>query len=100
MTRTPEVTRAMERVRNGESLVAASRAEGCDPSGVSRACHAAGIRVAPRGRPRVKGAEDAALCVLTNGERVKVAAEREGVTPRTVYKRVAEMRARMGAAHA
>jgi hypothetical protein len=91
--RTPAVARAVERVRNGDTVSAASLAEGCDASGVARSCRAAGVTVLPRGRPRAKGADAAALRVLGSGERVAVAARSEGVAARTVYKRVQEMRA-------
>lgn len=96
-TRTPEVARAMERVRNGETVSAASLAEKCDASGLARACRAEGIPVLPRGRPRAKGADAAAMRVLGSGEKVADAARAEGVAPRTVYKRVMEMRGPMRA---
>lgn len=91
-TRTPAVARAVERVRHGATVTAAAEAGGCDLSGVSRACRADGVPVLPRGRPRVKGADAAAMRVLDDGEKVAVAAAIEGVGARTVYMRIAQMR--------
>ena len=48
----PAVLRAVERVRNGETALAAARAEGVDNSGVGRACKRLGVPMRGRGRPR------------------------------------------------
>jgi hypothetical protein len=91
---TPKIARAVERVRNGATASAAALAEGCDDTAVARACRGAGVPVLPRGRPRKPGVDAAAICVLGSGEKVAEAARREGVSARTVYNRVLEMRRR------
>ena len=93
---TDAILRAVERVRAGATVKAATHAEGlAHYSTVARACHRLGVSVRGRGRPRVHSDETvtAVVACVRAGEPVERVARACGMGVRTLYTRMEEHRA-------
>lgn len=83
----PKTMRAVERVREGESCLAAAKAEGLNVTSVWRVCKRLGIPVRRRGE-RATNAAAAAAAKLAHerGLNARQAAEATGASERTIYR--------------